>query len=67
MASLAAALADGLRRRGVADPDASLAGEAGIAVFRVAFERWVSQPDGKDLARIMRDSLGQLKTLTAAG
>src|SRR5277367_2052394 len=30
MASLAAALAEGLRRRGVADPTASLAAEAGI-------------------------------------
>jgi AcrR family transcriptional regulator len=64
MASLAAALADGLRRRGVADPNASLAAEAGIAVFRVAFERWVSEPDEQDLALVMRKSLDQLKTLT---
>ena len=42
MASLSASLADGLRRRGVADPDASLAAEVGIAVLRVAFEQWVS-------------------------
>ena len=33
LASLSAALADGLRRRGVPDPDASLAAEAGIAVY----------------------------------
>jgi AcrR family transcriptional regulator len=67
MASLAAALADGLRRRGVADPQASLAAEAGIAVLRVAFARWLSEPDEHDLAHVMRDSLGQLKTLTADG
>src|SRR3954447_8419982 len=36
MASLAAAVADGLRRRGVPDPQAGLAAETGIAVFRVA-------------------------------
>lgn len=65
MASLAAALADGLRRRGVADPNASLAAEAGIAVLRVAFERWVSEPDDQDLSYVMRKSLEQLKTLTA--
>ncbi len=65
MASLSLALADGLRRRGVADPDASLAAEAGIAVFRVAFERWVSEPGEQELAQVMRDSLRQLRSLTA--
>ena len=34
MASLSAALADGLRHRGVRGPDASLAAEVGIAVLR---------------------------------
>ena len=33
-----------LRRRGVAEPTASLAAEAGVAVFRVAFERWLGRP-----------------------
>ena len=36
-----------LRRRGVEDPAASLTAEAGIAVFRIAFERWVNETDGK--------------------
>jgi AcrR family transcriptional regulator len=65
MASLSAALASGLRRRGVTDPQAGLAAEAGIAVFRVAFERWVSEPGDHDLAQVMHDSLDQLKALTA--
>ena len=43
LATLAAALADALRRRGVPDPAASLAAEAGVAVFKVAFQRWVGQ------------------------
>ena len=67
MASLAVALADSLRRRGVADPTASLAAEAGVAVLRVAFERWVSESDDQDLSHVMRESLDQLKTLTADG
>ena len=46
LAALAAALADALRGRGVADPAASLAAEAGIAVFKVAFQRWVSGAGG---------------------
>src|SRR6266571_6238991 len=37
LASLASAMADVLRQRGVPDPAASLAAEAGIAVFRIAF------------------------------
>src|SRR6201995_5420742 len=36
LASLAAALADALGRRGVAEPTASLTAQAGIAVFHVA-------------------------------
>lgn len=66
MASLSLALADGLRRRGVASTSASLAAEAGVAVFRVAFERWVGEPGEQDLAQIMRECLQQLKALTAA-
>ncbi|HTF10940.1 MAG TPA: TetR family transcriptional regulator [Asanoa sp.] len=64
MASLSAALADGLRRRGVPEPDASLAAEAGIVVLRVAFERWVSEPEGPDLSQTMRSALDRLKTVT---
>jgi len=54
-----------LRRRGVTDPDAGLAAEAGIAVFRVAFERWVTAADDRDLLQVMHESLDQLKALTA--
>jgi AcrR family transcriptional regulator len=45
LASLGTALAEALRRRGVPDPAASLAAETGIAVFKVAFEQWVSSED----------------------
>jgi AcrR family transcriptional regulator len=65
MASLSAALADGLRGRGVAEPEASLAAEAGIVVFRVAFERWVAASDARSLADIIHDSLDQLRALAA--
>src|SRR5690349_2553569 len=66
-AALSAALAGGLRRRGVPEPDASLAAEAGIVVLRVAFDRWVSEPQGADLGLIMRASLDRLTTVTNAG
>jgi AcrR family transcriptional regulator len=67
MATLAAALVQGLRDRGVPDPAASLAAEAGIAVFRVAFERWVAEGETRTLAELIADSLDQLRTVTAAG
>jgi AcrR family transcriptional regulator len=65
LASLASALAGALRRRGVPDPAATLTAEAGIAVFRVAFARWVSDGDSRDLPELIRESLGQLQAVTA--
>jgi AcrR family transcriptional regulator len=65
LASLAAALADALRRRGVEDPAASLTAEAGIAIFKVAFERYVEEGNQLDLPRLIRDSLGELPRLLA--
>jgi AcrR family transcriptional regulator len=67
LASLAAALADTLRRRGVAEPAASLAAEAGIAVFRIAFERWISGPDQPALPQVIRESLAELRAVAAGG
>jgi AcrR family transcriptional regulator len=65
LASLAAALAETLRGRGVDEPAASLTAEAGIAVFKVAFETWVSADEQRDLPQVIRDSLGWLRTVTA--
>jgi AcrR family transcriptional regulator len=65
LASLAAALAEALRQRGVKDVTASLTAEAGIAAFKVAFERWVRQPDKRNLPRLIRESLDQLRVVTA--
>ncbi len=65
LASLASAIADALRRRGVTDPAASLAAEAGIAVFKIAFERWVGETSQADLPDLIRGSLDELKAVTA--
>ena len=64
LASVAAALTEGLHARGVAEPAASLAAETAMAVFRVAFERWISDPDGQDLRHLVRDSLDELRAIT---
>ena len=38
--------------------------ETGVAVFRVAFERWAADPGGPDLADVMRVTLADLTTLS---
>jgi AcrR family transcriptional regulator len=57
-------------RRGVAtarvdDPAASLTAEAGIAVFKIAFERYVEETNQQDLPRLIRESLDELRAVTA--
>jgi AcrR family transcriptional regulator len=64
LASLASALADALRRRGVRDPAASLAAEAGIAVFKIAFETWVDETGERTLSEIIQESAHELKLVT---
>lgn len=69
MASLAAALAEALRGRGVTEPAASLAAETGIALFKVAYERWVTGDGEEGLPATIRHSLEILGTVNhgAAG
>jgi AcrR family transcriptional regulator len=65
LAALAAALADGLRRRGVPAPTANLAAEAGTAVFKLAFQRWIGESDPPELTRLLQEALDDLRSLTA--
>ena len=65
MASLASAIAGALRKRGVPDPAASLTAEAGTAVFRIAFERWIDEGNEKDLPLLIGESFEELKSLVA--
>jgi hypothetical protein len=61
LAALATAVAGALRDRGVPEPAASLAAETGVAVFKVAFARWVSDPGQPDLLAILRESMAELR------
>lgn len=63
LSTMAAALTDSLRRRGIDDLEAHLAAETGIAVFRVAFTQWVDTTDERDLRDVVRETLARLRTL----
>jgi len=54
-----------LRARGVPDHAALLAAHSGVTVFHVAFGRWVAQDDPAALARLMEESLLELRSVTA--
>lgn len=64
--ALTEAFADGLRRRGIDDSAAKLAAQAGITVFRTAYERWIDADDGKDMAQIVGAVLAELRAAVAA-
>jgi AcrR family transcriptional regulator len=67
MASLAMAVAKALHARGVREPAASLAAEAGIAVFKVGFEGWVSGRKPRDFAAHIRAAVDALRAVAAEG
>ena len=66
LASLAGAVAQALRERGVGEPAAILTAEAGMSVFRIAFERWVEPSNDRDMRRLIHESLDQLRALAVA-
>jgi AcrR family transcriptional regulator len=60
---LASVAGEALRERGVVEPAASLAGEAGIAVFKIAFDCWIDDTKLRDLSHHLRNSLDELKAV----
>ncbi|MGH3304783.1 MAG: TetR/AcrR family transcriptional regulator [Streptosporangiaceae bacterium] len=67
LAAFAAAVAGALRDRGIPDPAAGLAAETGVAVFKIAFARWVSEQGEPDLPGIFRESMAELRGVLADG
>jgi hypothetical protein len=59
------ALTDVLHQRGVSDPTASLTAEVGIAVFKIAFERWASDESQQNLPQFVRQSFDELRAITS--
>lgn len=65
LAALAAAMAAALQRRGAKESTASLAAEMGVAVFKNAFEQWIRDPKERDVVYHVRESLAELKSVSA--
>jgi hypothetical protein len=53
-------VADALRDRGTAEPQATLLAQVGVAIFRTAFERWTDQPDDIGLPARIREAAAEL-------
>lgn len=66
LASLAARVAQALQRRGAAELSAALAAEMGIAIFRIAFERWIDESNQQSFTRIMHRAFDELKVVVHA-
>lgn len=64
MASWAAALAGALVEQGAEPRVAGLVAQTGVAVFRVAFETWVADPEGQDLTEVLREMFEELRSAT---
>lgn len=65
LASMATTIGDALQRRGVTEPAAILTAQAGVAVFKVAFERWLEDPAARRLDAHIRESLALLRSVTS--
>jgi AcrR family transcriptional regulator len=65
LATYAAAVADALRRRGVGDPQAALAAEAGMTVLRVGLGDWANDDRDRELTAVLEEGLAQLRAVAA--
>jgi AcrR family transcriptional regulator len=65
LSSLSRSIASALRARGLDQSSAGLTAEIGIAIFRVAFERWLDEGNGVDYRTIIRRSFDEAKAVAA--
>lgn len=65
LADVALAMADALRGRGVAEPDASMTAQLGMAAFRVAFDRWMPLDDERTLSQLIDEALASVVPVAA--
>lgn len=64
-AAMAEVAAKALRARGVADPEAILAAESGIAALRVASDQWIEDPTHRSLRTLVGEALAALRAVAS--
>ena len=63
LSSLAVAMTRALEQRGIDATAAALSAESGVAVFRVAFARWIADGEERSLAELQHVVLAELRAL----
>jgi AcrR family transcriptional regulator len=58
---MAAAMADGLRDRGVDEATAIMAAELGVLAFKESFAAWIANDNVRELGELARESLDRLR------
>jgi AcrR family transcriptional regulator len=64
--ALTTAFATGLQARGVDDTHARLAAQAGLIVFRVAYQQWVDDDDETEIRDVIGTVLADLRAIVTA-
>jgi AcrR family transcriptional regulator len=67
LADYAAAIATTLRDRGVREPQATFAAEAGMSVLRMALQRWAGETGAQELTTVMRDTVADMRAVAGGG
>ena len=67
LGALATAIAKALGKRGVPEPSARLTAEIGIAVFKTAYEAWITRSDARGYADYVRETFTRLREITDDG
>jgi AcrR family transcriptional regulator len=67
LAALVVAIGEALRRRGAAASAASLVAEAGMTIFKRAFEAWVGDSKKQDFGHHVRAAHAELERVVAGG
>lgn len=65
LSTLADDCATAMREKGVPEPTATLAAEAGVAAFKVAFAGWIADDDPQTIAERVHAHLRELRELAA--
>jgi len=61
MAGLTTSISDGLELRGIPEATARLTAEAGVTVFKTAFERWADREGSVEFAPLVHEALDELR------